>query len=152
LYAGKNYSIDIIVKPNLKLNVWLDKDAFKDVIENLIDNAKSHGFIDDTKNYRIVFELSKLENEADVDEYSTQYARIIYKNDGKSFPKDFSFDEYKQYSNKAGRTQGTGIGGYVVNKLIELHDGIFSFITPSDDFTVEFEILLPLEDETLCKL
>jgi type I restriction enzyme M protein len=147
LYAGKNYSIDIIAKPNLKLNVWLDKDAFKDVIENLIENAKSHGFIDETKSYRIVFELSKLKDSEEVDEKtSTQYARIVYKNDGKPFPKNFSFEDYKQFSNKAGKTQGTGIGGYVINKMIDLHDGRFNFIAPSDDFTVEFEILLPLED------
>jgi len=147
LYIGKNYSIDIIAKPNLKLNVWLDKDAFKDVVENLIENAKSHGFIDEEKTYRIVFELSELTDSDNVDEKtSTKYARIIYKNDGKPFPKNFSFEDYKQFSNKAGKTQGTGIGGYVINKMIDLHDGRFNFISPSDDFTVEFEILLPLEN------
>ena len=147
LYVGKNFSIEIIAKPNLKLNVWLDKDAFKDVIENLIENAKSHGFVDDEKNYRIVFDLSKLKDEEDFDEHtSTKYARIIYTNDGKPFPKNFSFEDYKQFSNKSGKTQGTGIGGYVINKIIELHDGRFNFISPSDDFTVEFEILLPLEN------
>lgn len=147
LYAGKNFSIEVNVKPNLKLNVWLDKDAFKDVIENLIENAKSHGFINDEKNYRIVFDLSKLKDEDDFDgNTSTKYARIVYKNDGKPFPQNFSFEDYKQFSNKAGKTQGTGIGGYVINKMIELHDGRFNFIYPSDDFTVEFEILLPLEN------
>ncbi len=147
LYAGKNFSIEVNVKSGLKLNVWLDKDAFKDVIENLIENAKSHGFVDDEKNYRIVFELSKLEDPDDVDrKTSTQYAKIVYKNDGKPFPKNFSFEDYKQFSNKAGRTQGTGIGGYVINKMIDLHDGKLNFIAPSDDFTVEFEIILPLED------
>lgn len=147
LYIGKNYTIEVIAKPNLKLNVWLDKDAFKDVIENLIENAKCHGFIDDERNYRVVFELSKLEEPDEVDEKtSTKFARIIYKNDGKPFPKNFSFEDYKQFSNKAGKTQGTGIGGYVINKMIELHDGRFNFISPSDDFTVEFEILLPLEN------
>ncbi len=147
LYIGKNFSIEIIAKPNLKLNVWLDKDAFKDVIENLIENAKSHGFVDDEKNYRIVFDLSKLKDEDGFDEHtSTKYARIMYKNDGKPFPKNFSFEDYKQFSNKSGKTQGTGIGGYVINKIIELHDGRFNFISPSDDFTVEFEILLPLEN------
>lgn len=147
LYAGKNYSIEVIAEPNLKLNVWLDKDAFKDVIENLIENAKSHGFIDEEKTYRIVFNLSEMADSEDFDENtSTKYARITYKNDGKPFPKNFSFEDYKQFSNKAGKTQGTGIGGYVINKMIELHDGIFHFITPLDDFTIEFEILLPLEN------
>lgn len=147
LYSGRNYSIEIIAQPNLKLNVWLDKDAFKDVIENLIENAKCHGFIDDERNYRIVFELSELEDSDDVeDETSTKFARIIYKNDGKPFPKNFSFEDYKQFSNKVGKTQGTGIGGYVINKMIELHDGRFNFTSPADDFTVEFEILLPLEN------
>ena len=147
LYLGKNYSIEVIAKPNLELNVWLDKDAFKDVIENLIENAKCHGFINNERNYRIMFELSELEDADNVDEEtSTKFARIIYKNDGKPFPRNFSFEDYKQFSNKAGKTQGTGIGGYVINKMIELHDGRFNFISPSDDFTVEFEILLPLEN------
>ncbi len=147
LYAGKNFSLEVNVKPNLKLNIWLDKDAFKDVIENLIENAKSHGFIDEAKNYRIVFELSELKDDDVVDdETSTKFARIIYKNDGEPFPKNFSFEDYKQFLNKASKSQGTGIGGYVINKIIELHDGRFNFLTPSDDFAVEFEILLPLEN------
>ena len=87
----------------------------------------------------------KLDYESE-DKTSTKFARIIYKNDGKPFPKNFSFEHYKQFSNKAGITQGTGIGGYVINKVIELHDGRFNFLSPTDSFTVNFEILLPLED------
>lgn len=152
LYAGKNYTIEIVPQSKNKLKVQLDKDAFKDVLENLIENAKVHSFLEKDKNYQIVFELSQYPNPDNIPVQERKnvqfYAQIIYKNNGKPFPKDFSFEEYKQFSNKAGKTQGTGIGGYVVSRMIELHQGKFNFIHASElsPFQVQFEILLPLEN------
>jgi type I restriction enzyme M protein len=148
-FAGENFTIKIIADPKLKLNVLLDKEVFKDAIDNLINNAESHGFTDENREYKIVFELSKLKEIYDeASESVKNYARIVYKNDGKSFPQGFSFDDYVRYSSKAGKTQGTGIGGAVIDKIIKMHEGKFNEL-PTDEhstFSVQFEILLPLED------
>lgn len=148
-YIGENFTIEIVVEPRLKLNVLLDKEVFKDAMDNLVNNAKSHGFIEENREYKIVFELSKLKEVYDEESESViNYARIIYKNDGKPFPKGFSFNDYVRYSSKAGKTQGTGIGGAVINRIIKLHKGKFNEL-PTDefsDFSIQFEILLPLDE------
>jgi type I restriction enzyme M protein len=149
LYAGQNFAIEIVSEPKLKLNVLLDKEVFKDAIDNLINNAKSHGFVEKDREYQIIFELSKLEDVYDEESGAAiNYARIVYKNNGKPFPKGFSFDDYVRYSSKAGKTQGTGIGGAVIDRIIKLHKGKFSEL-PTDEsslFSVQFEILLPLDE------
>ena len=66
----------------------------------------------------------------------------------KAFPKGFSFNDYVRYSSKAGKTQGTGIGGAIVNRIVKLHNGKFNEL-PADEYSefgVQFEILLPLDE------
>ncbi len=148
-FAGKDFTIEIVAEPKLKLNVFLDKEVFRDVIDNLVNNAELHGFTEENREYKIVFELSKSEEIYDEKSESVKnYARIVYKNNGKPFPKGFSFDDYVRYSSKAGKTQGTGIGGAVVDKIIKLHEGKFNELPTNEHsiFSVQFEILLPLED------
>lgn len=149
LYAGQNFTIEIVAEPRLKLNVLIDKEVLKDAIDNLVNNAKSHGFVEKDREYRIVFELSKSGEIYDEEsETVINYARIVYKNDGKPFPKGFSFNDYVRYSSKAGKTQGTGIGGAIINRVVKLHEGKFNELPTNENslFSVRFEILLPLDE------
>ncbi len=150
LYSGENYTIEVVAKPKLKLNVLIDKESFKDIIENLVENARKHSFTSEDHKYQIIFELSKQEDVYDEEnETYGSYARILYKNDGKSFPKGFSFDDYIEYSNKAGKTQGMGIGGSVIFQQIKKHGGKLNCISIEENdspFPIQFEILLPLDD------
>lgn len=148
-YAGENFTIEVVAEPKLKLNVLLDRAVFKEAIDNLINNAEMHGFADKNRRYQIVFELSKLREVYDEESATVRgYARIVYKNDGKPFPKGFSFIDYVRYSSKAGKTQGTGIGGAVIDRIIKLHEGKFSELPVGELslFPVQFEILLPLDE------
>ncbi len=150
LYSGGNYTIEVLAKPKLKLYVSIDKNSFKDIIENLIENARKHGFVSEDRKYKIVFELSEQDDVYDEqNETYKSYARILYKNDGKPFPKDFSFNDYIEYSNKAGKNQGMGIGGSEISRKIKKHGGKLNCITIYENdspFSIQFEILLPLED------
>jgi type I restriction enzyme M protein len=144
----KNYSennFEILIETKLKsLIVPIDKDALKDAIRNLIENAQKHGFKNVERKFKIIFEISK-KFVSD----GTEYASIIYKNDGEPLPKGFSFEEYKRLGGRAGETRGTGLGGFWVNKVIGLHKGKFNYIPveidSSSPYKVVFEILLPLE-------
>ncbi len=143
-FEGSNF--DITIETNLrKIEVNLDKNAFKDAIRNLIENAKRHGFVEENDNYKIIFDINKW-----IDSNGIEYAQIVYKNNGKPFPKGFTFEEYKRLASRAGKTKNTGIGGFFVNKVIELHNGKFNIISVSEEFSgefkVQFEILLPLID------
>lgn len=165
-FEGQNFKIKIKAIPNLELNVLLDKSAFNEVVENLVNNAKNHGFVDQKSRYEIVFELSKIEisleeskavqnnlrlseiyDKEHESEKFDSYARIVYKNNGKPFSKDFSFGDFKKYTKSVGKTRGYGIGGWIIDRFIKLHEGKFNEL-PRDnsEFNVQFEILLPLDE------
>lgn len=140
-YKDESYDILISGHNGEEIDVEIDRNAFKDAIRNLIINAKKHGFVDNRK-HTIVFEIEKCKRN------DTEFARIVYKNDGNPLPAGFSFDELKRLTGKAGNTKGKGLGGYFVNKVINLHNGSFNQINDSinisDPYKVKFEILLPL--------
>jgi type I restriction enzyme M protein len=106
-------------------------------LSNLIENAKNHGF-KDRKKYRVNFRVVQSEDKKEL--------IIEYKNDGRAFPKDFSFKDYISYGQYAGESGNTGIGGYLIHQIIENHDGYLVFrdkIEKHDPFKVQFEIVLP---------
>jgi K+-sensing histidine kinase KdpD len=141
-FAVPNQNIEVKGNtPNLVLKI--DTDAMNEVIENLIINARKHGFINKEQLYHLVFELSQ------VNRNGIEYAQITYQNDGKAMPKDFSFADFIRFSEKAGKTQGEGIGGYTINKIVQLHGGIFEEAKPSvPSFKVAFNILLPIQSSS----
>lgn len=122
----------------LPISTKLDKTQITTVITNLIDNAKRHGFVQNKK-YTIQFKIGLSSDEQEV--------IIIYKNDGKPFPKNFSFEDFIGYGNYAGQTGHSGIGGYLIHQIIDNHNGNINYrnrIDRRDPFKVQFEITLPL--------
>ncbi len=121
--------------------VELDRNAFGSVIDNLIANAKEHAFTEKNRTYQIIFELSESESK------DAKYAQILYKDNGKGFPANFSYEAYRTFGSKSVYSKGSGIGGFIVNKMIELHGGEVSLLRPEssfDEFKSQIEILLPL--------
>ena len=108
-------------------------------------NAKKHGFTQDNQKYQIVFEISKF-----TDNSGENFARIVYKNNGNPLPKSYRFEDYTRLGTRMGKNKGTGIGGFFVKKVIDLHKGSFKEITLHENnqeaFQVQMEILLPLAD------
>lgn len=140
LAQNKNYTIEIVSKQSV-IKLLLDYEAFKEATRNLLSNAEKHGFVQAGKEYRIQFECHIVqENEQD-------FVQILYKNNGKPFPQGFDFDSYILLSYASGKTKGSGIGGFWINKVIKLHKGKFRAIALHDaqaEFPVILEILLPI--------
>ncbi len=139
-YKNENFAIEIHTKLK-SLAIFIDSNAIKDVLRNLILNAKKHGFVESDVKYIFVFELTKISTE------DGEYLRLICKNNGKPFPKGFTFAEYTRLGGRSGKNKGTGIGGFFIKKVIDLHKGKFSAITVEnllEIYQVQFEILLPL--------
>ncbi|HQU82016.1 MAG TPA: N-6 DNA methylase [Pyrinomonadaceae bacterium] len=142
----ENPHFTLKIESKLKsLIVLADINALKDAFRNLIENAKKHGFTHNDQNYRIVFEISKF-----TDNSGDNFARIVYKNNGNPFPKSYRFEDYIRLGTRMGKNKGTGIGGFFVKKVIDLHKGSFKEITLHENnqetFQVQMEILLPLAD------
>jgi len=137
---GFNISIDAVSDEKgsrAAMKTLIDRSQMTTALGNLIENAKHHGFRDQKK-YRINFRLALSEDKKEL--------IIEYKNDGRAFPKDFSFKDYISYGQYAGDSGNTGIGGYLIHQIIENHDGYLVFrdkIEKHDPFKVQFEIVLP---------
>ena len=142
----ENPHFTIKIESKLKsLIVLADINALKDAFRNLIENAKKHGFTQDDQKYQIVFEISEF-----TDNLGENFARIVYKNNGSPFPKSYRFEDYTRLGTRMGKNKGTGIGGFFVKKVIDLHKGSFKEITLHENnqetFQIQMEILLPLAD------
>ena len=143
LYASdKRFSLQIEVVQDesgkeLTISTMLDKAQMTTAFGNLIENAKVHGFVENKK-YLICFRVGLSPDKREV--------IIEYKNDGRPFPKNFSFQDFISYGQYAGDTGHSGIGGYLISQIIENHDGTLMYREKTDKhdpFKVQFEIVLP---------
>jgi nitrogen-specific signal transduction histidine kinase len=89
------------------------------VINNFIRNSIQHGFDENTKEKHLVFNVSKDETTSEV--------VIDMLDNGKGFSNDFSFNDYITFGIKS-NSKGSGIGGYLLYRTIEIHDGIIECI------------------------
>ena len=142
LYAHeRNFSIQIEVEEDengeeCQPKVLGDRAQLLTALVNLVENAKKHGFCPDKK-YLVRFHLVQ----------SKEEAIILYKNDGRPFPENYRFEDFVSYGNYAGQTGHSGIGGYLVKRIMDNHDGqlqLLENIGKNDPFKVQFELSLPL--------
>ncbi|WP_294309857.1 N-6 DNA methylase [uncultured Chryseobacterium sp.] len=108
---GEAYKI--VVKGN-SIITYIDKSFFKEALDNLLINAEKHGFINkNNKSYQILFNIKENLN--------TNTLIIEYSNNGERFKltqKDFVTPFVK-----GTKSSGFGIGGNLISKVIEVHDG-----------------------------
>lgn len=139
-----NFDIQIEVEEDergkeIPISTHVDKTQLTTVITNLIDNAKRHGFVNKNKKYTIQFRIGLSSDQQEV--------ILVYKNDGKGFPSNFSFEDFIGYGNYAGKTGHSGIGGYLIHQIVDNHNGNINYrkkIDRRDPFKVQFEITLPV--------
>lgn len=126
-YSGQELidTKDILVK--------LDKNQFALVLRNFIINSYKHGYDDNKKNWKnLIFDVSE-----DADNV---YIDMI--NDGKQFEKDFSLSDFIGFGIRRSATKGSGLGGYLMNKVIENHAGKLELMEPSSMMVISN----PIED------
>ena len=129
-----NVKFEILDEEGPVMNI--DKKQFTKALNNLLLNAIRHGFTDGHKEYRMVFQLVPDDN----------YDILIIKNDGIPFPEDFTIQKYKQPYQYSGKTGHSGLGGYIINRVVENHNGTMDLlrdIDPADTFKVQFEFKFP---------
>ncbi|MGQ7855180.1 N-6 DNA methylase [Pedobacter sp. WC2501] len=100
--------------------ILIDFDLLTKALRNLVNNAYKHGYGNNTVEKNILFDVSKSED--------GQWLEINYINDGNPFPEGFSFQDYTTFGKKTGSISGTGIGGFLTNKVILDHRGTFEEI------------------------
>lgn len=84
------------------------------VLDNLVDNAEKHAFVDGEP-HRIEVALFY---DQELDEFGFEVS-----NTGRPFPTGFSWDDYLAKGRKAGEQAGTGYGGWYINQIIQKFNG-----------------------------
>lgn len=128
---------DIQESPDL--HIRFSKRDFEFVFENIISNAKRHGFTDQQrKDYVIRIDFN---NFIDTDGSEKVYIRFF--NNGNRLPSGMNPQKVFDW----GVGNGSGLGGWHIKRIVEHFGGTISFqeIENSiDGFTVEYEIIVPL--------
>ena len=115
--------------------VNISRDDFNHVVENIIQNAEKHGFVElDRKDYKIDIFLS-------IDEQKDMF-QIDFVNNGSLLPAGLTREMYGINGKKAGRTGGTGVGGHIVKSFVEHFDGDYDLFM--DNNKVVIRVLLPI--------
>lgn len=120
---------------NKKPLISISKNDFEELYTNILENARIHGFIDNSKKY--IFRVTVA--------YIDDFVEILFENNGKSFPKGIS-DRIDIKGEKAGVTAGTGIGLWKVFEIVKHFGGAIEVLdNPEEDFPVGFKIKFNLE-------
>jgi len=106
-----------IVGFTIDAQILADKAMLGSVLDQIILNAIKHGKRED-KVLNIWLDYTEyliLEGEI--------YHEISIRNDGHPLPPQFSLELYSELGGRMGVTGNSGIGGYVISKVVEMHDG-----------------------------
>ena len=134
---SRNMNLEATLAENSFAYVDIAEYNFGKIVRNILENAKKHGFDDFTDDNRkdcvieIVLNWDK----------ERQMYRIDFRNNGNPLPEGLtkaSFGENRKY---AGKTGGTGIGGYEVAENVRHYSGDYT-ISQEGDWTV-VSIYLP---------
>lgn len=147
-YQSRNVigmSIDDLItsakEPYSPIDVFVDMapEDLKSLCQNICENAKRHGFVDKTRrDYNITIDLSYDQNQG--------MALLQFTNNGKPLPKGLNAIRYGLLGEKAGATAHTGMGGYVVKRIVEHYKGkydLFSRPLGNGKFQTVVRVWLP---------
>ena len=81
----------------------------KILIENILTNAKKHGFLRDEPKNEVVIELKEVDDNLILE----------IKNNGKPFQKNFDKEKFISKYSTANPENGSGLGGYDINRIAE---------------------------------
>ena len=128
---SKQYQIEFEIQEELHgVKVDLSEKDFEELYNNILENAKVHGFVDVNKLY--TFKILVSEN--------SENLLIRFENDGKPFPKGMS-QKYSVKGEKAGVNANTGIGSWKVVQIATHLETILEIIDePESTFPVGVQL------------
>lgn len=108
---------------------------FKILLDNILINAQKHGFDTKLPGNEVIIDLSIIDDSLIVD----------IKNNGKPFLKGFNKEKFISKYSTANPKNGSGIGGYDINRIIEYFNGTWDLILNEDTiYPVRFRIQFPI--------
>jgi type I restriction enzyme M protein len=112
--------IEDIFSNTKDVNIKLIKEQFSIVIRNFIINSIRHGFIENQPDKVIVFHLA----------FDDDFNYIALINNGVPFPENFTLNDFLKFGGRVDNSKGSGIGGYLIDKVVENHNGDIDLLEP----------------------
>lgn len=109
------------------------------VFDNLLTNAKEHGFKDSKKNYHFAIYFQQ----GSSTEGNFHFATLHVGNDGKPFPEDFACNDLFKIHHKGPESTGMGKGGYSIKRRLDKIGASIkcnSDVLSKDKYPVQFNI------------
>lgn len=128
---GNKFIINLKGKCTL---VDFNRESFIELLDQLVENAEKHAFIVDRDKYKIDFNIR--ENQ------TKQIVTIDYYNNGKKF--NISPEDYIGAFKKGQTSDGSGIGGNFIDRIVNAHKGKI-FIDTQNKEGFKFKIEMPLK-------
>ncbi|MFV8226232.1 N-6 DNA methylase [Christiangramia aquimixticola] len=137
---------DVFSEPVLKENLVIkaDRKLLKKVFENIVENANKHAFADlALQDKELQIKISYKEGEDTI--------KIVISNTGKSLPDKFGTSKFIRKGSRTGENAGNGYGGYLINTIIEVHNGQVELINNNENdggnykYVTSLELKLPVE-------
>lgn len=134
---GRDKKMEVALAESSLAYVDIAEYNFGRIVRNILENAKKHGFDDftDVNHKDCVIEIA-----LNWDKERQMY-RIDFRNNGNPLPEGLTKESYGENRKYAGKTGGTGIGGYEVAENVRHYNGDFA-ISQDGDWTV-VSIYLP---------
>lgn len=146
-----NVEISLDINPDLSqhfgknLFVNANTELLDIALNNIVDNANRHAFIESSKKYKLYFRLSlqlgpSVKSKTDeMTSRSQSYLKVEVANNGVPFPENFTLEKFIRKNTFAGNTGNTGIGGSDINEIVKRHnEGKSTLDLITTDFTTEF--------------
>ena len=126
-----------ILGPNL--NVFVDLKQLKIMIDNFVQNAIRHGFIDNF--------VSNSEVLIEIEDQNPLTFNLKIRNDGKPLPPEFTIEDFLAKGASSKEDVGSGFGGFLIGKIVKNHGGSVILgereSLKSKPYNVEFIVSLP---------
>lgn len=97
--------------------VEINKESMAELIDQLIHNAQTHAFNESSSNQLIKFQIRRNKQ--------APIVTIEYSNNGKDF--NLTLDQFVSPFQKSQYSNGSGIGGYYIKRIVEAHGGTLLF-------------------------
>lgn len=108
--------VSVYIETDANYEIMVDANVITLAIQNFLLNSQKHGFTGKKLDKNILFNIYKsTEDETKV--------WIDMLNDGHPLPEEFSFEELTAFGLKAGANKGSGIGGYLMKRAVEVNGG-----------------------------
>jgi type I restriction enzyme M protein len=137
--ASYNFTVQIHslkVYNKTQQGITANATLLKILLDNILMNAHKHGFDNKEPGNEVVIDLSLIDDNLVLE----------IKNNGKKFPKRWDKEKFIAKYSTVNPGNGSGLGGYDINRIIEYFNGTWDLILNEDPiYPVRFRILIPVK-------